>query len=394
MMTGANHAVFDVIRLMADAESRNQLVDWGAEEFNEPLFRKLLEALVTAVNDEARLNARGTAAADLRLRGMLDARLWFVEDRRRRPEIANERIVRPLFVLGLPRTGSSFLQALLAQDPTNNWTTSAQLYFPAPHPGECDGGALRKARTDEIMAALGMFDPIVQTLHPWGDKQPEECIFASELMGWSEQLPACWRVPTYNRLRAQMPTEAFQMHRQVLQTLQHGSNRQRFVLKSPGHLFRLPELFATYPDAMVVQTHRDPAKVLPSMAAFVAALRAAGSDEPVRADKIAATNLKAFAAALGAVTAFRRTAPEARQIHDAHFVDIVADPIGAVRTVYDRFNLNLSHEAVTAMQAWLADDDNKTPRGRHSLGQYGLTEEQVDEYFESYINDYGIARER
>ena len=386
--------MFDVTCLMADAEARNQLVDWGTEEFNEPIFRKLLGALVTAVNDEARLNARGTAAAKLRLRGMLDARLWFIEDRRRRPAIANERIVRPLFVLGLPRTGSSFLQALLAQDPANNWTTSEQLYFPAPYPGESDRGALRKARTDEIMAALGMFDPVVKALHPWGDKQPEECIFASELMGWSEQLPACWRVPSYNRLCAQMPTEAFQMHRQVLQTLQHGSNRQRFALKSPGHLFRLPELFATYPDALVVQTHRDPAKVLPSMAALVAALRAAGSDEPVRADKIAATNLKAFAAALGAVTAFRKIAPEARQIHDAHFAEIVADPIGAVRTIYDRFAIDLSDAAVAAMTAWLLDDKNKTPRGRYSLSQYGLTVEQIDEHFGSYMRDYNIARER
>lgn len=383
-------------QLIADAELRTGLSDWGGPAHFEEAFRTLFSALAEAVEDEAQLNVRGRRAAELRLRGMLDARLAMIEERKTNPRISQERIVRPLFVLGLPRTGSSFLQALLAQDPDNIAPTTAQFIFPAPlHPMIPGQDDPRIARTHEIQQSLGMFDPEIQALHPWSDDQPEECHFAMELVGWSEQLSASWRLPSYNRLRQNFEAAAFGTHRMVLQHLQHGRDgKQRFALKSPGHLLRLTQLLATYPDALIVQTHRDPARVLPSLTAFLLALRRAGSDSLPPGEKLARVNLVAFSEGLRQVIKFRRARALEQQFHDVRFTDIVRDPIGSVRGIYDRFGLPLSERAVAAMQAWLDNPTNDTPRGQYTLAHYGLSESMIDEHFSDYIAHYSIPLER
>ena len=311
------------------------------------------------------------------------------------PTIRTRRIDRPLFVLGLPRTGSSFLQALLAQDPDNIAPTTSDFFFPSAFQAwQGNGPDTRLQRTHEIQQALGMFDPDIQAMHPWGDTQPEECMFSMELAGWSEQLSASWRVPGYNRLRNGHLHAAFAMHRTVLQHLQHHMPGQRFALKSPGHLLRLQALLTEYPDAMIVQTHRDPARVLPSITAFLVALRTVCCESRTPGDKIASVNLTAFSEGLKQVIEFRRTAGLDGQFHDALFTDIVRDPIGSVRAIYERFNLSLSNRAVAAMHAWLDNPANNTPRGKYTLEQYGLNEAMIDEKFALYMEHFSISRER
>jgi hypothetical protein len=385
----------DAEHLLAEAERRCGLDDWGGEAYFEGAFRALFGALVMSMRDEADLNERGWRAADLRLRGMLDARLSMIEERKQVPEIEDEQIVRPIFVLGLPRSGSSFLQALLAQDPDNIAPTTAQFFFPAPLHGTArDGEDASKALTHEIQKSLGMFDPGIQALHPWSDAQPEECHFAMELLGWSEQLAASWRVPTYNLLRVRYLREAFATHRMVLQHLQHRRGGGRFTLKSPGHLLRLKELLAAYPDALIVQTHRDPARVMPSLTAFLVALRKIGSDSLVPGDKLARANLRAFSEVLMKVIEFRGRSEAGQQFHDVLFTDIVRDPIGSVRSIYERFGLKLQGLAVEAMQAWLHNPANDTPRGSYTLDEYGMDERMIEEHFGRYLDHYAIPRER
>ena len=149
-----------------------------------------------------------------------------------------------------------------------------------------------------------------------------------------------------------------------------------------------------YPDARIIQTHRDPTAIIPSVTALLLAMRHAASDAEYSGEKIARGNLKAFAASLTAAIALR-TKPEINaHFHDVHFRAMVADPIGTVRTIYQRFGMQLTQEAEQAMREWLSSDDSHAAKAKFTLSQFGLDVEQIDAAFGNYINHYAVTRER
>src|SRR5262249_21439339 len=154
--------------------------------------------------------------------------------------------------------------------------------------------------------------------------------------------------------------------------------------------FYLEQLLATYPDAMTVQTHRDPARVLPSVTALLLAMRHAGSEDAVPPEKIARANMRAFAEGLERAIEFRRSPEVDARFHDIGFRELVADPLGTVRALYHRFRLSLGAEAEAAMRAWLDDPASHAVRGRHTLEQYGLSTTDIDGAFGSYLAQYRV----
>jgi len=170
---------------------------------------------------------------------------------------------------------------------------------------------------------------------------------------------------------------------------------RRFLLKNPGHLFHIETLLSVYPDALLIQTHRDPAKVMPSVTATVAEMRRVNSDAPLRETSIARGNLIAYAGGLSASMALRACNPAVDgKFFDTHFRALIADPMATVRACYAHFGLTLSAQAQDRMGAWLETSGNHIAKRKFTLAEFGLDEAQIEQNFAAYIDHYHIARER
>ncbi len=387
----------DAASLIAEAERDTRLSDWGDDAYFAPRFFEFFKAFAHALNQESQLHARGRRGAELRLRSILEARLHLVESRKREPALSTIRIARPIFIMGLARTGSTTLQFLMAQDAQNRMPQTWEMLYPGPPP-EADTPPQdpRILKTLEIFDTIGLAGPEVQGLHPSGALKVDECQWIMDLMLPSGNSTGCWSLPAVNRIRrpAEDTVMALRFHHIVMQNLVARHPGKQVVLKSPGHLFHLEELLEIYPDALFVQTHRDPAKVIPSLSALLVAMRRCSSDAPQNHEKIAMINLKASKLGVEKTMALRRDPALNARFIDLHFTDFIADPVAAVHTIYEKIGLNFTDQARGAMQSWLADPANRPPKGHHMLAQYGLDEAAIDEAFGDYMRAYGIRPER
>jgi len=342
--------------MLSAAERETGLTDWGGDAYFEADFRRLLEAMSYSLRHESNLTRQGRAGADLRLAALLEARLEFIDDRKRQTEITRQPITKPMFIVGLPRSGSTFLHTLMSQDPANRVPVTWEMMLPSPPARDDRDAGTRIARVEGILASMGLQTPEILALHPFGARLPEEDHLMTEIGLLGDNLPAVWRMPAYNKQRSATNNAVmFALHRMMLQTLQHGRRGERVLLKNPGHIFNLGPLFAEYPDALVVQTHRDPAKVIPSVAALIVMMRTNSSDDRPPPEKVAQGNVRAFADGLGKAIVFRQQPGMTQRFCDVHFRDLVTDPIRTVERVYTYFGLQLSRDAREAMQRWLAD---------------------------------------
>jgi Sulfotransferase family len=385
---------WNAAKLIANAERATGLCDWGGAPYFATEFSALMNAMLHSLEHEAALHAQGARGAQARLAALLEARLGLINDRKRWPAIAAQRISQPLIILGLPRSGSTFLQTLLSHDPANRVPLTWEMALPSPLP-EADAEDPRIARMNGILNAMQLQTPEILALHPFGACVPDEDHLMTEIVLLGDNLPALWRMPTYNRLRAAIhPSVALNTLKMVLQNLQFRHRCERIVLKNPGYVLRLPQLLSAFPDARLIQTHRDPAKVMPSVAALVGAMRRAASDTVAPIEKIARGNLDAFAAGVERAIAYREQAGLNRRIFDVHFRALIADPMGTVARLYAHFGLPLTDQAREAMQRWLDDPASRTPRGQHTLAGCGLDESMIDAAFGDYMAHYQVIRER
>jgi Sulfotransferase family len=388
--------MLDAELFLAAAEAETRLSDWGSEANFESSFRTLFAAMTWSLENEASLTQRGRQGAALRLAAIAEMRLRFIADRKSTPAILAEPIIAPIFILGLPRAGSSFLLSLMSRDPRNRTPRTWEMLLPSPPPEHASYATdPRSTRAAAIMQSMGLCDSEVTGLHPFNACEPEEDHWLMELMALGENLQGLWRMPHYMKVRAGINVrEAYLTHRMLLQNLQHRFSGDRWVLKNPGHIFYLEHLLAVYPDARIIQTHRDPAAIVPSVTALLLAMRHAASDVEYSGEKIARGNLKAFAAGLNAAIALRTQPAVDAHFHDVHFRALIADPIGMVRAIYSQFNMQLTHDAEQAMREWLSGDDSHAAKAKFTLSQFGLTAEQIDAAFGNYIGRYDVARER
>ncbi len=377
--------------LMRAAERATGSSDWG-----DPRFRKPLATLTTALREEAALNELGERRAERRLVDALAARLQLQAGRTRDPGIAQETIRQPIFVIGLPRAGTTFLHSLLSQDPDHRSPATWEMRAPSPPPEEASYSTdPRIAETDEALRFEGFLEAELQGIHPFAARRAEECNFMWESTLLSVNFMAFWNVPSYTEhLYATDFRPVYREHKQFLQHLQRRFRRDRWVLKSPAHSAWLPELLETYPDACIIQCHRDPAKVLPSLSSNLAALRRLFSDRVEVSDFGMA---KLQAQSLAVVTRVRERPGVAQHFFDAHYLDVQADPLAMVRRIYAHFGLPFTSGAETAMCTWLAKDRDSHSKGaRHSYTpqQYGIELGEIDEAMGPYMRQYGVQLER
>ncbi|HSV57279.1 MAG TPA: sulfotransferase [Variovorax sp.] len=381
----------DASALLREAQQSTGLSDWGSDQLPQ-----VLALLVDALNQEAALHERGAQAARARLLDVMCSRLKLVEDRKRYPGIATEAIVKPIFVMGLPRAGTTFLHNLLSQDPGNRSPQTWEIMFPSPPPEPGSYAAdPRIAQCDAALRAQGFMERELQGIHPFGAERPEECNFMWELSLQSVNFMAFWNVPSYTAQLMKIDFRAiYREHRQMLQHLQHRFRRDRWVLKTPAHNLWLNELLSVYPDACLIQCHRDPAKIIASLASNFVALRKTFSDARLSGDF---GMLEAQARGMRNIAAIRAQPEFKDRFVDAHYLDVQADPMGMVRRIYAHFGLPLAPEREAAMKAWLARDVSAHAAGhRHSyaLADYGLDYARVDAVLGDYIRDCHVQLER
>jgi hypothetical protein len=381
----------DPERLIAIAVRRT-----GLEDFGDPSFREALARLVEALEGEAALTTLGRIIARRDLLRLLEGRLRMESVLGAHPEIEAAAVPTPIFVLGLPRTGTSILHELLALDPTTRAPMTWEVAQPWPPPDrarfETDP---RIAATDAQLAGVERLIPGFQAIHRMGASLPQECVailayeFASMLFSTTH------RVPDYQAwLEGIDHRRLYAAHKRWLQYFQWRAPAVRWALKSPGHLWSLDALLAVYPEARIVQTHRDPLRVLASLVSLSTLLRSLASDA-IEPHEIALEWAPRLAAGLDASMRARDAAallPE--RVFDVAFHDFVGNEIETVRRLYAHFGLPFSAEAETRMRRHLAANPRDQRGGhRYELGLAGLDPAVERRRFRAYVERFGIRAE-
>ena len=379
----------DPNRLVDKAVRRAGSSDFGGDDFREGLDRFLQSA-----EQEAHLTLLGRIMVQGYTVDNLVNRLRLVEWRNEHPRIADENIVEPLFIIGLPRTGTTILHSVLEQDPANRSPLAWEVQHPVP-PATPDTfhSDPRIARMQKTLEQLFELVPGFDAMHPMSATQPEECVAVFTQCFRSVQLQVQFDVPSYQAWVDETDMRpAYEYHRRFLQHVQSGGVRgERWVLKSPAHLNNIDTLLDVFPDARIVHTHRDPIKVCASVASLTAMLRGAGSDH-IDLHAIGRQQLDWWAKLVDeSLSQRKRFAAQQSQFFDVKLRETVADPLDVVRRMYAHFGFALPGEVDTRMRNFMASH----PRDRHGSHTYTPEDFGIDpvrdrEPFEEYIAYFGL----
>ncbi|MGO8853946.1 sulfotransferase family protein [Mycobacterium sp.] len=368
----------------------------GSDDFGDDGWQPGLQRLTDGLVNEARLSAIGVEIACLDIMRALKNRLDVIAWRKEHPEIATEAITAPIFIVGQPRTGTTILYDLLTQDPELRspltWEVDAPCPVPRPETYHDDP---RIAQTQASIELSEQIKPGFLAFHPMGALVGQECvrITASEFtsMIYSTQ----YRLPNYYRwlLNEADHAGAYRFHRIFLQHLQSGVPGQ-WLLKSPAHLWQLDKLLAEYPDALIVQTHRDPLNVISSIAALIHHLRQMSSNESNIAE-CAAQCYEEIIVGLDREMALRDGGflPTGRVI-DVRFRDFMKDPWTTIEDIYQRLGRELRPAAAQKMRDFLAAHPGDGGRGRYTWSDTGLDADGVRERARAYQDRYGVPTEQ
>ena len=320
------------------------------------------------------------------------ARAW-----REHPEIDREAVDRPVFIVGINRTGTTLLHRLMARDP-RFWTLRGYECFEPVGPATEDGGPadgaadLRRAALEDMFEASGAVENF-SGVHDFDIDEPEEDFPLLRLSFTTWTAMVRFGLPDYGRwLAAAGSKHAYAHHRRIVQRFTWQRRRHeaggQWLFKMPFHLKELETLLETYPDALFIQTHRSPAEVMGSWGSLVERARSSAVESLARGE-IGAEQLDFMSGMLNGATRFRMSRPELEDRWvDVAYVDLVRDPLAAVRAIYDRFGWRLEPGAVGRMGSWLsrqAERRRRETRHRYRLEDYGLTAEGVDAAFAPYL---------
>jgi hypothetical protein len=366
--------------ILHTARRRTGLDDFGDLDIHEPLSR-----LVKSLEQENRLTPLGRCLMRRSMVELAAARLSVVARIKEHPEVLQQQLSRPLFILGLPRTGTTLLHRLLAQDPTARALYLWETQWPAQgSPSLLDRSI---GRTRLAVGLTFRLMPRLRSIRPLDADAPEECrlllMNTFRTPGFGQYGIISAFLHWLDSLGGENTLRVYAEYRRQLQLLQWQRPPRRWVLKCPMHAWGLNSLFCLFPDAFVVQTHRDLAEVIPSAASLRATNLGLYADnvDPCRIAAEATENLtrRILGAALQA-----RSAHTGR-VHDVSYRDLVRDPIRVVAGVYERLGLALSTEAEAGMRTWLAEiPQNKHGRHRYSLEQFGLDRAAVERIVPGY----------
>lgn len=372
------------VDLIETAKRRCSLDDFGEGDFFEGLSR-----LLASCQREARLNLVGRIVLRADLIRTLCSRLFLQRDRKLYPNIVRQEIREPLFIVGLPRSGTTLLHTLLALDPGHRVPLTWEVMTPSPPTRDNE-----KRRVQRAISSCNCFNwlaPTFHHVHPVGAELPQECVSLMAPTFMSDQFDAMYYVPSYRTwFFRQDLRPAYEYHRRFLQHLQVRRSAPRWVLKAPTHMFALPSLLSVYPDALFVQTHRAPLDAMASVSSLITILRRVFSD-PVDPLTVCREAIEYWSKTLDKFLQ-ERGRLAAHRICDVDYVEIRRDPLAVVQSIYAHFGWSLSHRVEQRMRRALTSQlEERYKLHRYDLSQFGVQETESAARFAAYCDRFGLA---
>jgi hypothetical protein len=377
-------------QLIALARRRTGLTEFGGSPFMDPL-----QKFLCACFEEANLSLVGRIATRWDVVRFLSNLLRIHDEETRAPEILGQQVARPIFISGLPRSGTTFLHSLLAEDPANLVPRIWQLIHPYPPRNSAPRPDLRPQRVARQLRLFGLLAPDFRRMHPINAGSPQECSEITAHVFASLRFDSTYRIPSYRCwLDETGHLEAYRFHRRFLQHLQHqAGNNGRWVLKCPDHVFALAAIRAVYPDARLVFVHRDPLAVLLSVARLTETLRQPFT-RSIDKTEIGRQDSDRWLTATELMIAAAQEQRFEEPIFHVHYVDLVTDPVGTVAALYRHFGGNLNAGAAARIGQLVEAKPNGGYGAHHSrLEEYGLDAGLERERFARYMAHFGIQPE-
>lgn len=364
----------------------------GLNEFGDPAILDGLTVLLKAYEQEARFTETGMKRSVDALVSAVANRMRVEDWLARHPELLDRPVEKPLFVFGLPRTGTTLAINLLEADPARRSFLRWEAFdsVPPPRPDELHAGPRFDACHVKTQQGL-QFAPQIAAIHYEDADSPTECQFAMAASFCAQIFDSQADIPSYHRwlLHEADYGPAFRYEKRLLQLLQ-AESPGRWTLKNPWHPLFLDALTAEFPDAQLVMTHRDPVEVVGSACSLLKEVRRMYSDQ-VDLRAIGENLMDTFDLMIARVNDYRER-HGADAVFDVQYRDLVRDPLASIESIYRRFDEPLTPAARMAMEAYLA----RNPKGKHGshkydLAEYGLSQEGVRGHFRDYIEQYQIA---
>jgi hypothetical protein len=364
----------------------------GLDDFGDAMFREGLEGLVRSFNEEADLTEAGDVMQHMRLVSLLSARLQVEDTYRIHPAIDDEEIEGPVFVIGLPRTGTTALSQLVAADPQFRSLRMWESSSPCPPPESAtEHSDPRIADAEAGLAMMYEMFPLMASMMHQEATTATEC---QDLLGMSFRtvhFDGFGHVPSYLAWVTDCDMRGtYQYHRRVLQLLQWHCPPRLWHLKTPVHMFALDALLEAYPDAKFLWSHRDPAKVLGSVCSLIHYTRSWSSERDDSLE-LGPEQLDRWWTAVSRAMEFRRRVGDER-FADLAFADLQVDPVGALGRALEQIGVGFPDSSRDAVARW-AGSHEPGSHGQHTyeLADFGLEAEQVRERFAPYMDSYDAA---
>jgi hypothetical protein len=365
----------------------------GLSDFGDTAYLEGLRVFLRALDTGPRFTEAGRAFTRGNIKGVLKARLHAQQGWKANPEYRSVRIARPLVITGIPRTGTTALHKLLSMDTQfqglERWLTATPI--PRPPRATWEANPLYQACVADMKA---FFDaaPAMKAAHDMVADEVDECLEVLKQDFCSNNYGSSWRVPEYDAwwLR-QSERSAYERFADVLRLVGCRERDKPWLLKNPGHIWELDSLLEIFPDACVVQTHRDPAKAIPSLCSVLGFARGIIEGDKVDLEEIGARELNNWSIAA------QRSLDARARLEPAQFIDVMhadfhADPLTVVKRIYTSFGFRLDGATESRMRDWIAANPaGKLGDHRYTLEQFGLSRAAIRESFAAYDARYGFA---
>ncbi len=376
--------------IIAEAEAITGIAD------PEPQLHVNLQALVASLNKDARHGPEGRESCRLALLRVAKDRLESLRWLRDFPEIANEIIAAPVFLTGLPRSGTTYFQYLFDHDRRFRLIRTWEAVMPFPPPGHDPPSVVRRKAmereyNDEIRTAVEGFD----ALHLIDEDGPQECHLFLEYGFGAAGFYNMYDVPDYfDYLMDELDLEpVYQVHKRMLQLLQWQTPQPRWALKYPNHVIAMDTILKVDPDARFVMTHRDPAQVLASICKMTFALRGARQAGPVDPHRVGQQMRHFIRRHIDRIMAFC-TGPDAARVHHVDYYRVADDPAAVLDEIHASLGIDTPDDVREAIAAWRRDNpQGKRGENRYTLEQFGLDAGEVRALYADYIEHFAIPTE-
>jgi len=366
------------------------LDEYPLPEYLRSNVRPGLTRLLEAIENAADFNEAGFARALHNVHDDLRRLKAISDDRLRYPEIAQVEIKQPMFILGLPRCGTSVLHALIGCDKDVRTPLQWEIANPSPPPETATFASdprIEQFEAHQRAQFGGQYDELKKG-HPIGPLIPQECGSFMTSSFQSSNVCMMSRLPGfYDWFLGIDATFRYEVHKMWLQHLSWKNPRKHWVLKIQEHMYKMGELRAVYPDAIFVQPHRDPTTVIASISQLIRVIREPAYDQQ-DSHKLGREFLHLWHDGLERMIAYRHAHPDL-PIYDMRYKDLIADPVGTVRALYSHYGWTFTQETADAMLQWLADNPaDKHGKRKYSLEEFGLTADDVRAVYTDYIDEY------